>query len=75
MSDNKTAKKAFNTPINGELLSNFKQVCKELEIPMNTVIEVFMRDFNNGRFVMCTERDDDTNKIVFGFKHIDKESI
>lgn len=75
MSDNKSTKRPFNTPINVELLNNFKQTCKELEIPMNTVVEVFMRDFNNGRFVMCTERDDNTNKIVFGFKHIDKDNL
>lgn len=73
MEEKKVARKPFHTPIKEDLMVAFKSKCKKLELPMNTVIEAFMRDFNNNRFFMCMEKDEETNDVVFGFRHADKE--
>lgn len=43
-------KKALSALINKEVLEEFKAKCKELNIPMSTVIEMFCREFNKGKF-------------------------
>lgn len=61
-------KKALSAPINKEVLEGFKAKCKELNIPMSTVIEMFCREFNKGKFefrfarAMSIEIIDDENK-------------
>lgn len=61
-------KKALSAPINKEVLEDFKAKCKELNIPMSTVIEMFCREFNKGKFefrfarAMSIEIVDDENK-------------
>lgn len=61
-------KKALSAPINKEVLEEFKVKCKELNIPMSTVIEMFCREFNKGKFefrfarAMSIEIVDDENK-------------
>lgn len=41
-------KKDFATPIDSDLLENFKKKCKENGFKMNEIIEVYMNDFING---------------------------
>lgn len=41
---------ALNQQVNKEVLDSFKDYCKEMGYPMNTVLEPFMRQFTNGRF-------------------------
>ena len=42
----------LNTTINEEILNDFKTHCKELGLPMNIIIEVFMKQFINGEFAL-----------------------
>ena len=67
MSVSSPEKKALSAPINKEVLEEFKAKCKELNIPMSTVIEMFCREFNKGKFefkfarAMSIELTDDKN--------------
>lgn len=48
-----TAKRvALNTTINEEVFNEFKVQCKEIGVPMNVIIESFMRQFSLGEFVL-----------------------
>lgn len=71
--ERKTERKTFNTPIDVEIAESFRQECKRLNIAMNTILEVFMRDFGNGRFIMGMEKDEKTGELVFAFRHKDTE--
>lgn len=42
----------LNTTIDGEVLDEFKAVCKSQGIAMNTLIESFMSGYNKGNFVL-----------------------
>lgn len=42
----------LNTTINSEVLAEFKAYCKELGIPMNLLIEVFMKQAISGEFIL-----------------------
>lgn len=41
---------ALNQQVNKDVLDNFRDYCKEMGYPMNTVLEPLMRQFTNGRF-------------------------
>ena len=43
---------ALNTQIHKELLEDFKTRCKQLEYPMNVMIETFMQQYANERFYL-----------------------
>ena len=43
------AKKTFGTSIDEKIIQDFKVACAH-NIPMNTVMELFMRAYANGRF-------------------------
>lgn len=43
-------KAQFNTPINAQVLDNFKAKCKEQGIKQNLVIEAFMKQYIAGEF-------------------------
>lgn len=60
---NVTAKERsmLNTTINTEILNDFKGYCKEQGIPMNLLLELFMRDVTSGKFELRFDRVD-TNK-------------
>jgi antitoxin component of RelBE/YafQ-DinJ toxin-antitoxin module len=40
----------LNTTINADVLNNFREYCKTINCPMNTVLETFMTQFANGQF-------------------------
>lgn len=42
----------LNTTIRKDVFNQFKITCKKTGIPMNTVIEAFMRQFNTGEFYL-----------------------
>lgn len=42
----------LNTTINAEIMENFKNYCKEIGMPMNMILEVFMAQFANNEFVL-----------------------
>lgn len=42
----------LNTTIDTEVLDEFKAYCKELGLPMNLLVESFMRQFTEGSFVL-----------------------
>lgn len=48
--------KALNMQINKEIFYDFKVKCKERGLPLNVVIEVFMRQYGNGRYDLEQER-------------------
>lgn len=50
MSDNKQERAMLNTTINKEVLDNFRDYCKGINCPMNTVLETFMGQFADGQF-------------------------
>ena len=45
----------LNTKVNKEVFSKFKDYCAYLGYPMNVVIETFMRQYTNGRYIIKTE--------------------
>lgn len=48
--------KALNMQINKEIFYEFKVKCKERGLPLNVVIEVFMRQYGNGKYPLDKER-------------------
>lgn len=47
--------KALNMQINKEIFYEFKVKCKELGLPLNVVIEVFMRQYGNRKYHLDRE--------------------
>lgn len=43
-------RKAFNTSIEKKIQNEFKEKCKEENIPMNKVLEMFMERYVKGEF-------------------------
>lgn len=66
-------KKTFNTPIDVEIAERFRQQCKSLNVAMNTILEVFMRDFGRGKFLIGMEKDEESGELVFTFNLKDKK--
>lgn len=50
MADNKQRRAVLNTTMNEEVLNDFREYCKTINVPMNTVLETFMRQFSKGQF-------------------------
>ena len=46
---------ALNTKVNKETLDAFKDCCKESGYQLNVVLETFMRQYANGRFILDKE--------------------
>lgn len=44
------AKKTFGTSIDEKIIQDFKVACAQNNIPMNTVMELFMKAYAVGRF-------------------------
>lgn len=44
------AKKTFGTSIDENIIQDFKVACAKNNIPMNTVMELFMKAYASGRF-------------------------
>lgn len=65
----KTEATALNLQINKDVLDGFKEYCTELRYPMNVLLEVFMRQYNNGKLDITYEevvkwREDDSETIT-----------
>lgn len=46
---------ALNTKINKEVFDNFKICCKQMGYPLNVMLETFMRQYTNGKFVLSAD--------------------
>ena len=46
----KMAKRTFGTSIDEKVIQGFKVACAKNNIPMNTVMEIFMKAYAEGRF-------------------------
>lgn len=56
----KTAdKKQLNTPIQADILDNFRLACKEYNLNMNVVLEALLKDFSNGNYSIIINRGND----------------
>ena len=42
----------LNTTIDKDVLDGFKAYCKAAGMPMNTILESFMRQFSDGEFIL-----------------------
>lgn len=42
----------FNTTINTDVQNEFREYCMEIGIPLNVVLEAFMKQFSKGEFQM-----------------------
>jgi hypothetical protein len=60
-------KKMFSTPVDAQIITDFKQSCSNLNIPMNTVLEIFMKDFCKGKFILTMAKDEELNDLAFTF--------
>lgn len=50
-------RKQLNTPVNGQILDNFRNACNSYNLKMNVVIESFMKDFSEGDYDILLSRD------------------
>lgn len=57
---------ALNTKVNKEVFDSFKVRCLQLRVPMNVVLESFMLQYTNGRFIL-------RDKDIIKWKKIDGE--
>lgn len=59
MGDNSNEKCAFSTTIRKSISDRFKETCKEMNLPMNVVLEAFMEQFSDGQFKIGLYRSND----------------
>ena len=50
MSEINQKRSMLNTTINESVLNDFRDYCKNVSIPMNVVLEAFMKQFAVGQF-------------------------
>ena len=50
MTEEKQKRAMLNTTINNDVLKNFRDYCKVINCPMNTILETFMSQFAEGQF-------------------------
>lgn len=50
MAEIKQERAMLNTTINKGVLNDFRDYCKEINCPMNMVLETFMKQFAEGQF-------------------------
>lgn len=51
-----TEKKYLNTPIQADILDNFRSACSDYNLKMNTVLEALLQDFANGDYDIIISR-------------------
>lgn len=49
-------KKQLNTPIQSDILDNFRTTCNDYNLKMNVVLEALMEDFSNGNYNIVIDR-------------------
>lgn len=57
MTDNN--KKKISTPVDASVLDSFKEKCKADNITMSKVLEMFMKNYVDGNFVLIFKKNDD----------------
>lgn len=50
MAEERQKRAMLNTTINSDILNNFRDYCKVINVPMNTILEAFMVQFAEGKF-------------------------
>ena len=63
---------ALNTTINAEILAAFRMRCKQQGVPMNTIIEAFMRQYLKGGFYLKFGRESGMVEVEIDESEIDK---
>ena len=66
--NNPKNRSALNTTIKTEVFNEFKKNCKVCGVPMNVLIEAFMRQFNEGGFYLKFGKEGKEKKIKIDFK-------
>lgn len=56
---------AFNTTINVDIQKQFREYCEEIGMPLNIVLESFMKQFSNGEFELKFGK---ANSLLMGLK-------
>lgn len=51
-------KKQLNTPIQADILDNFRNACKDYNLNMNNVLEALLQDFASGNYDILISRTD-----------------
>lgn len=51
-------KKQLNTPIQADILDNFRNACKDYSLNMSTVLEALLQDFSSGNYDILISRTD-----------------
>lgn len=49
-------KAVLSTTINADIMEAFKEKCKEDGVPMNVIIELFIKQYNSGKFEIILGR-------------------
>jgi hypothetical protein len=52
MTENKQKRVMLNTTINEGVMNSFRDYCKNINCPMNMVLETFMAQFAEGQFTL-----------------------
>lgn len=52
MAESKKDRAMLNTTISQDVMDDFRSYCKDMNCPMNMVLEAFMKQFANGEFIM-----------------------
>lgn len=63
---------ALNTTINAEVLAAFRLKCKQQGVPMNTILEAFMRQYIKGGFYLKFGRESEMVEVEIDESEIDK---
>ena len=50
MAESKQKRAVLNTTINEDVMNTFRDYCKDINCPMNMVLETFMQQFSEGQF-------------------------
>ena len=61
-------KAVLSTTINADIMEAFKEKCKEDGVPMNVIIELFIKQYNSGKFEIIlgrTEKQRRNNRLFF----------
>lgn len=65
---------ALNTTINSEVLAAFRMKCKQQGVPMNTIIEAFMRQYLKGGFYLKFGRESGMVEVEIDESEVDKSA-
>lgn len=49
-------RKNLNTPIEVNVLETFKNTCSKYGLPMNTIIECLLKEFNEGNYTITLSK-------------------